>query len=210
MDTSSLPPIIKSPEWILALTRSFDTLPFPICIHSASFPHVFLYANEVFLKSCQYTRAELYQESIEILLTNPFDYQYSYPDISMSDQYSYYEEYEELLYEVRDSLIRGRPSRCVLTSFTKSHDTVCNLMTLVPITNLLGDYVYMLSIHCDYLQNINNREYLYLLDNFIHCIPYRIHHTKYDNNILQEAYNPKDQVAIEKLNKIISTEDDVL
>jgi hypothetical protein len=146
-DFSSL---VNRPQWILALARSFDSLPFPICIHSAKPPHVFLYANDCFLVSCGYNREELFASSIDILLTNPFDSIEQYPHLSYQQQYEHYQEYDTLLKELRYSIQNGLPSRNFLKLTTKSKRTVYNLMTLVPVTNLLGEYIYMISVHCNY------------------------------------------------------------
>jgi hypothetical protein len=150
-DFSSL---VNQPQWILALAKCFDHLPFPICIHSAKPPHLFLYANECFLTSSGYTREELFLSSIDLLLMNPFDSIEQYPNLSYQQQYQHFQEYESLLNELKSSIQNGLPCRKILKLSTKSLRTVYNLMTLVPLTNLLGEYIYMISIHCNY-QTIN-------------------------------------------------------
>jgi hypothetical protein len=262
--------LVSRPQWILALARSFDHLPFPICIHSSSPPHLFLYANEAFLTSGDFLshREDLFHTSIDFLLVNPFDIQTSsrgaagvvggvgdsFPQLSYQQQYQHCADYEALLQQIRHALKAGEPSRTFLKITTKTGKVLYDLMTLIPVTNLYGEYTYMISVHCNYQvlmkpsssasSPLNRRphpisfrqsshqeeegggvdsesessqthhqermikqthsnlswslselklgveqiQHLVLLENFIHSVPYRIHHTRYDNYLLVNSY----------------------
>jgi hypothetical protein len=268
-------PLLNRPQWILALARSFDHLPFPICIHSATPPHLFLYANECFLASGDYLshREDLFRTSIDFLLANPFELPVtssgagagigrggrsgsvsggmdSFPDLSYLQQYQHSVDYQIILEQTRQSLKVGSPSRNLLKISTPSGKAIYDLMTLLPVTNLYGEYICMISVHCNYqsllllsshsphtsLSTPSKRshrsphrphsshqedeedtgdggggpfssslfpspfstfdmklgpeqiQHLVLLDDFIHCLPYRIHHTRVDNYILVNTY----------------------
>lgn len=158
MNESDLESLLETGDWISDLFVAVEDVPICVSLATASpdkpgFP--LIYVNKRFESVTGYSRSECIGRNCKFLQTE--------------------ESEESNVNAIRMALKNAQPIKSSVTNKKKDGTLFLNLLTLKPVFNARGIYSYVLCVQLDISNEMNVKDYLNTMDDFLALLPNIFH-----------------------------------